>query len=467
MSETVSSAPPQEFDVIVLGAGPVGETLAGKVAAEGLRTAIVEHDLVGGDCAYYACKPSKALLRPIEVAANTQQLQGLDSSQVLPDALISRRDALVSNYDDSGQKQTLEAAGITVVRGHGRLHGERTVEVHGSDGTTQTLRADRAVVITTGTTANIPPVFEGVPVWDSQDATAVQEVPERLLIIGGGPVACEAATWMNALGSQVTMLIRGGTLLSGFEPMASELLADQLEAAGVEIRFHTETTQAYRPDGMDQGLGKRKGGPISIRTNQGENLEADELLLATGRRPALEAINLDSVGLSADDVLEQHTPEWLHALGDASGKHKLTHMGKYQARMLAKQLLGQPVPAPALEPPTTQVVFTDPQVAFVGLTEEATIEAGYDVITAEADFADVVGATLLRDDVVGKAKLVVDQATERLLGATLVGPETGEMLHAATIAITAQVPVSTLQHAIPVFPTASEIWLGLLEKLAK
>lgn len=303
MSETVSSAAPQEFDVIVLGAGPVGETLAGKVAAEGLRTAIVEHDLVGGDCAYYACKPSKALLRPIEVAANTQQLQGLDSSRVIPEALISRRDALVSNYDDSGQKQTLEAAGITVVRGHGRLHGERTVEVDGSDSTTHTLHAESAVVITTGTTANIPPVFEGVPVWDSQDATAVQEVPERLLIIGGGPVACEAATWMNALGTQVTMLIRGGTLLGGFEPMASELLADQLEAAGVDIRFHTETTQVYRPEGMDQGLGKRKGGPISVRTNLGEHLEADELLLATGRRPALEAVNLESVGLTAEDVL--------------------------------------------------------------------------------------------------------------------------------------------------------------------
>src|SRR5699024_10494953 len=144
-----------------------------------------------------------------------------------------------------------------------------------------------------------------------------------------------------------------------------------LEAAGVEIRFHTETTQAYRPDGMDQGLGKRKGGPISIRTNQGENLEADELLLATGRRPDLEALTLESVGLTAEDVLQQRTPDWLHALGDASGKHQLTHMGKYQARTLAKQLLGQSVSEPAVEPPTPQVVFTDPQVAFVGLTEDA------------------------------------------------------------------------------------------------
>ena len=467
MPETASSTTNQQFDLIVIGAGPVGEELAGIVAAEGQRTAIVEHDLVGGDCAYYACKPSKALLRPLEVAANTRHLEGVSNSEVIADDLLSRRDNLVSNYDDSGQKRKLEASGITVVRGHGRLNGERTVEVHGADGATQTLHATRAVVITTGTKPNIPPAFDGVPVWDSQDATAVQDVPARLIIIGGGPVACEAASWMNALGSKVTMLIRQGTLLTGFEPLVSDLLTNQLEKAGVEVRSFTEATQVRRPDGMDQGLGKQKGGPISVQTNDGETIEADELLLATGRRPALEAINLESVGLSANDVLEQRTPEWLHALGDAGGQHKLTHMGKYQARMFARRFLDQKVPEPAIEPPTPQVVFTDPQVAFVGLTEEAATEAGYDVVVAEADFADVVGATLLRDDVVGQAKIVVDKATDQLLGATFVGPETAEMLHAATIAITAQVPVSTLQHAIPVFPTASEIWLGLLDKVVK
>ena len=465
MSASPSSTTQQEFDLIVLGAGPIGETLAGIVATAGLRTAIVEHDLVGGDCAFYACKPSKALLRPLEVAANTQQLGGVDSAEVVADDLLSRRDNLVSNYDDSGQKKALETLDITVVRGHGQLNGERTVEVHSADGATQTLHAERGVVIATGTTPNIPPAFEGVPVWDSQDATAVQDVPSRLIIVGGGPVACEAASWMNALGSKVTMLIRDGTLLTGFEPLVSDLLTDQLEESGIDIQFFTEATQVQRPAGMDQGLGKQKGGPITIRTNHGQSIEADELLLAAGRRPALESINLESVGLTADDVLEQRTPEWLHPLGDAGGKHQLTHMGKYQAKMFAKKFLGQQVPAPALEPPTPQVVFTDPQVAFVGLTEEAATEAGYDVVVAEADFADVVGAALLRDDVVGKAKLVVDKNTDLLLGATFVGPETGEMLHAATIAITAQVPVSTLQHAIPVFPTASEIWLGLLEQV--
>lgn len=467
MSVTSSSTTQQQFDLIVVGAGPIGETLALAVAAEGHTTAIVEHDLVGGDCAYYACKPSKALLRPVEIAATTQNVQGVERARAVADEMLARRDAKVSDYDDAAQKESLESSGVTVVRGHGELNGERTVQVHESNGGTRTLHADRAVVVTTGTAPNIPPVFDGIPVWDSHDATAVQDVPARLIIVGGGPVACEAATWMNALGAKVTMLVREGSLLTGFEPLVSDLLADQLEDSGVSIEFFTEAAEVRRPAGMDQGVGKPKGGPITIRTKDGETIEADELLLATGRRPALDAINLDSVGLSSEDVLEHRTPQWLHTLGDAGGKHQLTHMGKYQATMFAKQFLDQPLPELSIETPTPQVVFTDPQVAFVGLTEEAARDAGYDVKTAEADFADVAGAALLRDDVVGKAKLVVDTATDCLLGATLMGPETGEMLHAATIAVTGQVPVSTLRHAVPVFPTASEVWVGLLEQVAR
>lgn len=466
MSASASNAP-QHFDVIVLGAGPIGETLAIAVAQHGLTAAIVEHDLVGGDCAFYACKPSKALLRPVEVAATTRHLQGVESSKVVPEQLLARRDEQVSNYDDTGQIETLESKGLTVVRGHGELDGERTVAVHGSDGTVKTLTANRAVVVTTGTSPNIPPVFEGVPVWDSQDATAVQQVPDRLVIIGAGAVACEAATWMNALGSKVTMLVREGSLISGAEPFVSDILSEQFEDLGIEVRFFTEAQHIQRPEGVEHGLGKIKGGPVTLRILDGETLEADEILLATGRRPALEALNLESVGLSTDAVLEGRTPDWFHALGDASGKHQLTHMGKYQAKQFANKLLGLEEDEPDNAPPTPQVVFTDPQVASVGLTEAAAVDDGHAVVTGEAEFKDVVGAGLLRDDVVGKAKIVVDKATNCLLGATFMGPEAGEMLHAATIAVTGQVPISTLQHAVPVFPTASEIWLGLLEKVSQ
>lgn len=465
------AATDHQYDLIVIGAGPVGETVAQTVAGSGSSVALVEHDLVGGDCAYYACKPSKALLHPIRAAADTQHLSGVHPTRIVADELLARRTEKVTHYDDAAQKQAMEDSGITVLRGHGGLNGERTVEVHGTDGAVQTLGANRAVVITTGTTANIPPVFEGIPVWDSQDATAVKDVPNRLIIVGGGPVACEAASWMTALGSKVTMLVRGGLLLSGMEPFVSDLLADQLTEAGVDIQFYTEAAEVRRPDGMDHGRGEIKGGPLTVRTKASGTLKAEELLLATGRKPDLASLNLHSIGLTDQDVLDDRTPDWLHALGDASGKYQLTHMGKYQATRFVKHFMASTELAeratPETEPPTPQVVFTDPQVAFVGLTEDAAREQGYEVLTAEADFANVAGAALLRDDVVGKAKIVVDTATNSLIGATLVGPETAEMLHAATIAITARVPVPTLQDAVPVFPTASEVWLALLDQVGE
>src|SRR5699024_10083973 len=283
--------------------------------------------------------------------------------RVVADDLLARRSEKVSNYDDAEAKQAIEDKGATVFRGHGRLNGERTVEVHDSDGSVTTLQADRAVVVTTGTIPNIPPALEGVPAWDSQDATAAQDVPTRLAIIGGGPVACEAATWMAALGSKVTMLVREGSLLTGLEPFAADILAEQLEYVGVDIQFYTEAAEVGRHDGLDLGLGKVEGGPVNIRIKDSNFLEFDELLLATGRRPALESLNLDSIGLTANDVLDQRTPGWLHALGDASGQYRLTHMGKYQARQFAQRFLGGDVTqadsnAAQQHTPTTQVVFT-------------------------------------------------------------------------------------------------------------
>ena len=466
MSETQRS-----FDVVVIGGGSVGENVAQYAIEGGLSAAIVEHELMGGECSYYACMPSKALLRPLDVVATASHLPGVTGAHTDADAMLARRDSFVSHYDDAGQVSWAEGVGAAVVRGHGELSGERTVRVRADDGSEQTLHAERAVVIATGSTASIPSIYDGLGAWTSRDATGVREIPQRLAIVGGGVVACEAAAWMAGLGSQVTMLVRGETLLGGMEPFAGEHVAEGLRRAGVEIRFGASVSSASRPDLRDTGLGRIHGGPVSLSLGDDE-LEVDELLLATGRRPALDAVGLEAVGLSAEDVLEGRLPSWLHSVGDASGAAMLTHTGKHDARVLGSRLAAEAGTAPAETPqpqdiPVPQVVFTDPQVAAVGCTEAQARESGLDVVVAQVPYGSAAGSALLRDDVDGTAQLVVDRGAGIVVGATFVGPEAAELLHAATIAIVGQVPVSLLRHAVPAYPTVSELWLRLLEELPR
>lgn len=461
-------ADPQEYDVIVIGAGPVGENAA-QYATEGtdLTAVLVEGELIGGECSYWACIPSKVLLGPASVADTTAHLPGVTATGIDRDGLLARRDTWVSEYDDAGQVAWAEGAGLATVRGHGRLVGEREVEVVDGGSTTR-IRARHAVVIATGSEPVVPAPFTEALPWGSRDATGVQEIPERLAVVGGGVVACEAATWMAALGSRVTMLVRGERLLAGQEPFVGEEIAEALRAKGVDLRLSTPATSCRRPAAADTGVGRIHGGPVTVETADGP-VEADEVLVATGRRPRLHDVGLDAVGVTEDDVLEGRLPRWLHAVGDAGGEAPLTHWGKYRARIIGAQIAastrGGQAPPPADEAPVPQVVFTDPQVASVGLTEAAAREAGHDVVTATAPFAEVAGSSLLRDDVSGRALLVVDRATGLVLGVTFVGPDVGELLHSATVAIAGQVPVHVLRHAVPSFPTAAEVWLRLLEDL--
>ena len=498
-------------DVIVIGGGPVGENVAQYAIEDTDLTAIlVEHELVGGECSYWACMPSKALLRPVAVADTASHLGGVSSPTVQTDDLLARRDEFVSHYDDSSQIEWTDSAGIQVMRGRARLSGEREVliepEADGSGpgdaeagdagsesdparaggsaadasgsaraGGSVRLRARRAVVLATGSEAIVPGSLSPARPWTSRDVTAVREIPGRLLIVGGGVVAVEAATWMAALGSTVTMLVRGDSLLTGYEPFAGQHVREALEAAGVTIRFGTEAVSASRPEAAGGGdVGRLHGGPVTVtvRSADGQQeLSGDELLAATGRKPHLDDVGLENVGLTADDVTGGSLPTWLHAVGDASGETPLTHWGKYRARVIGERIragaLGQE-PQPTVDTAVSpQVVFTDPQVAAVGMTESQAREAGHRVEVSQLPFGSAAGTALLRDDVTGTAQIVVDADTHRLLGVTFVGPEAGEQIHAGTVAIVGQVPVDVLRHAVPTFPAASELWLNLLEQLPR
>lgn len=454
-------------DVVVIGGGAVGENAA-QYAIEGtdLTAVIVEGHLLGGECSYYACMPSKALLRPLDVAGTSADVDGVSPARLDHGGMLERRDSFVSNYDDSSQVEWAESAGIQVVRGHARLVGERTVRV--DDAAALTITARHSVIIATGSEPKVPGEFEGVEAWTSADATGMVEVPERLAIVGGGVVACEAATWLAGLGAQVTLLVRGPDLLSDNEPFAGQSVLEGMKTHGVDVVFNASVTSCRRENPEATGLGKIHGGTVQLQTTAGD-FEADEVLLATGRAPRLGDLGLDAVGLTPDHVLDDDLPNSLHAVGDASGDVPLTHWGKYRARVVGAKIraaaTGGPEPFVAEYAPVPQVIFTEPQVAQVGPTEATAREQGIEVVTAEVPYNSTAGSALLRNDVPGRAKIVVDGSTRCVVGATFVGPEAGEQLHAATIAITGQVPVHVLRHAVPSYPTVSELWLRLLEEL--
>jgi pyruvate/2-oxoglutarate dehydrogenase complex dihydrolipoamide dehydrogenase (E3) component len=463
-----------EYDLIVLGAGPVGENIADRAVRGGLTVALVEHELVGGECSYWACMPSKALLRSGQVLRAARAVPGaaeVTRGGVDVRAVLARRDVFASHWSDEGQVQWVEGAGIALVRGHARLSGVRQVTVTGPDGAERVLTARHAVAVATGSDAFRPEIdgLADADPWTSREATSAQEVPASLAIIGGGVVATEMATAYADLGAEVTLIARTG-LLTGSEPFAGELVARTLVARGVTVLLETEVSRATRDD---------KG--VTLEIGRDRTVTAEEVLVATGRIPRSTGIGLEVVGLTSgqwlktDDTMRVEGVDWLYACGDVTGRALLTHQGKYQARacgdVIAARAAGRPVDdapwgahvATADHRAVPQVVFTDPEVATVGLTAAAARAAGYEIRVVDYEIGDVAGAHLHADGYQGHARMVVDEQRRVVLGVTLVGPEVGEMVQAATIAVVAEVPLERLWHAVPAYPTVSEVWLRLLE----
>jgi len=445
----------REFDVVVIGAGAPGEVIAGRLGEAGVSVAIVEERLVGGECSFYACMPSKALLRPLEIRAEAARVKGVrvDDELDVP-VVLARRDEVIHDLDDSTQVPWLTDRGVTLVRGHGRLDGERRVTVGD-----EALVARKAVVVATGSAAAIPPLpglAESRP-WTNIEATTAKHVPGRLAILGGGVVGVEMAQAWAALGSQVTLVHRGDRLIEREEPFAGEQVADALREYGVDLRFETSVASVAR------------NGAVTLELEGGGSVEADELLVAIGRAPRTADVGLDTVGLEpgkhvqVDESLRVPGKDWLYAVGDVNGRALLTHMGKYQARLAADAIMGKSVRLRSDGDASPRVIFTDPQVGAVGLTLAAAEEAGLPVRTVEVDTGGNAGGSFVGKNAPGTARLVVDEDRRIVVGATITGAEIAEALHAATVAVVSEVPLDDLWHAVPAFPTRSELWLRLLE----
>lgn len=463
------------YDLIVLGAGAVGENVADRAVQGGLTVALVEHELVGGECSYWACMPSKALLRSGAVLRAVQHVPGAAEAvtgKLDVQAVLARRNSFTHDWNDDSQAEWVASAGITLVRGFGRLTGTKEVTVTASDGSETVLTAQHAVAIATGSDAFIPDIdgLRAAKPWTSRDATSARQTPDSLVIIGGGVVATEMATAYAGFDTTVTLISRGG-LLSGMEPFAGEMVTRALRDLGATVLLNTETKRVQRNENG-----------VVVETGDGSVITASEVLVATGRTPRTQDIGLETVGLTpgkwleTDDTLLVPGFDWLYAVGDVNHRALLTHQGKYQARaagdVIAARAKGKPVSADpwgthvatADHESVPQVTFTDPEVASVGLTADAAAKAGYNNIrVVDYEIGNVAGASVHADGYEGKARMVVDEDRSVILGVTFVGPDVSELLQAATFAVVGQVPIARLWHAVPAYPTMNEIWLRLLE----
>jgi dihydrolipoamide dehydrogenase len=449
----------EAFEVIVIGSGPGGEGVAGDLAAQGCSVAVVEAALVGGECAFYACMPSKALLRPAEVLAEARRVPGAAEAITGPldvAATLARRDEVIHGLDDASKVGWLEQHGITLIRGHGRLAGERCVSVGD-----HRYEANIAVVVAVGSTAAIPPIeglAEARP-WTSHEVTTAREIPAGLIVLGGGVVGVEMAQAYSELGASVTIVEALDRLLAGEEGFVGKDLDAAFRERGIDIRLGV-TAEAVHRDGAI----------VKVELSDGQAVEAEEILVAVGRRPLTGDLGLETVGLKpgetieVDDTLRVAGLPWLFAIGDVNGRSLLTHMAKYQARVAARVIAGREARATRDDHGAPRVIFTDPQVAAVGLTLQRARERGINARAYDVATSDTAGASFHGRNTPGTSRLVVDEDRCVIVGATFTGTEVADWLQAATIALVGEIPLTLLQEAVPAFPTRSEVWLRLLER---
>ncbi len=440
MSGAVAADPAVEVDVVVLGLGPGGEYVANKLARAGLEVVGVDESLVGGECPFYGCTPSKLMVRSAELLADARRVDGMAGrAEVDPswDDVAARVAKATNDWHDHGHVERLEESGVRIVRGHGRLDGPGRVVVADTDGTTS-LHARRGVVLSTGTRPAILPIdgLAETPYWTNREVLQLTELPASLVVIGGGPIGCELAQVFARFGVEVTLLELADRVMASEEPETSEVIAGVLRSDGVDVRTGVDIERVSHDGAFEVALGSA-------------TVTAQAVLVSAGRQPNLDDVGLESVGLDpeathveTDERLRADDRLW--AVGDITGKGPFTHVARYQAVAVVRDILGEDGPWAEYHA-VTRVTFTDPEVGGVGLTEQQAREAGITVATGSASIPGSSRGWIHGDDTVGHIKVVADLERQVLVGASVVAPYGGEVLGLLAAAVHARTPIATLR----------------------